>query len=341
MLCDSQAELQSARQITHGVPFSGSVPVAHAAGGFIPLFKQPLEQTDMTHVWLTAHGLLHAPQLFLSLVVLISQPSGYCPSQSANPALQVATRHIPAPHLVDATFAVLGQVLPHAPQLLGSVWVFDSQPLAYMLSQLEKPLRQAVIVHLDIEQPIVAFATWAHLALQPPQLLMSDEVFASQPLRSLPSQLEKPGLHMAMTHLPAMHAACALARLQTLPQPPQLLTSEAMLISHPSPICLLQSAKPITQPVTTQPPFMQATTAFCAAHDLPHIPQFLMSDDRFASHPSFGIMLQSMKPGLQFAMAQLEFMQVHTALPPEHALPHMPQFARSVVVSEQTPTQQV
>src|SRR5579871_3819960 len=250
-------------------------------------------QMDIWQVVPFAQIIPHLEQLLLSLVVLISQPSGYWPSQSAKPALQVLTRHAAPAHLVEATLAVLVHTLPHDPQLLGSVWTFDSQPFPYTPSQFWKPFKQPVITHLDIEQPIVAFATWAHLALHPPQLLTSEEVFASQPFRSFPSQLENPTLHMATTHLPAMQAACAFCRLQTLPHAPQLLTSVAMLTSQPSLRLWLQSAKPMLQPVSTHVPPLQATIAFCAAHALPHTPQFIGSVERLASHPSAAIMLQS------------------------------------------------
>src|SRR5438067_565299 len=102
------------------------------------------------------------------------------------------------------------------PQFIGSFTVFDSQPFAYFMSQSLKPFRQPVMTHIELAQAMLAFGTAAHLALQPPQLLMSVAVLASQPFMSMLSQLEKPMLHCAMVHLPAMHAACAFARLHLI-----------------------------------------------------------------------------------------------------------------------------
>src|SRR5438552_13170262 len=99
-----------------------------------------------------------------------------------------------------------------------------------------------------------------------------------------------------MVHLPAMHAACAFARLHLMPQPPQLLGSPAMLTSQPLPSCLSQSANPMLQPVTTHVMLLHATVAFCAAHPLPQPPQLATSLATVASQPSLVIMLQSPTP---------------------------------------------
>ena len=64
---------------------------------------------------------------------LISQPFEGRPSQSAYPALQVATTHAPAVQ-PDVAFARL-QTVPQAPQLLAVVFVLVSQPLPTLLSQ--------------------------------------------------------------------------------------------------------------------------------------------------------------------------------------------------------------
>src|SRR5947208_1264060 len=121
------------------------------------------------------------------------------PLQLAKPLLHVLTAHAEAAHFVDATLAVLGQVLPHAPQLRTSVAVAASQPSPSMLLQLEKPV-----------------------------------------------------LHIAITHFPFTQAGVAFAREQRIPQAPQLFTSPPVSISQPSPGCLLQSVKPLLQPVTMQ-----------------------------------------------------------------------------------------
>src|SRR5437870_3146787 len=141
-----------------------------------------LQLAHMLLAQATWQTLPHTPQLFLSLVVLISQPFGYCLSQSAKPLLQVATAHAPLAHAVDATLAVFGHALPHMPHLLGSLLVLDSQPLAYFISQSLNPFRQPVITHIELAQLKVAFGTAPHGWLHPPQLLRSDVVFASHPV---------------------------------------------------------------------------------------------------------------------------------------------------------------
>ena len=94
--------------------------------------------------------LAQAPQFAASVVSRASHPLEYLVSQSAKPALQPAT--------VQAEFRQAGvplaatQVVPHVPQLAGSLVVVASQPLATLPSQLPKPAAQA-IVHTPPEQP--------------------------------------------------------------------------------------------------------------------------------------------------------------------------------------------
>lgn len=73
------------------------------------------------------------PQCAVSLVVATSQPLSALPSQSANPAAQLATAHAPARQLA----VVLGNehARPHAPQFAASVASDASQPLAALRSQ--------------------------------------------------------------------------------------------------------------------------------------------------------------------------------------------------------------
>jgi hypothetical protein len=60
---------------------------------------------------------------------------------------------------------------------------------------------------------------------QKPQLLASLVQLTSQPLAGLPSQSLKLGSQAAIWQVLLTHVAEALGRLQTWPQPPQLLTS--------------------------------------------------------------------------------------------------------------------
>jgi hypothetical protein len=62
------------------------------------------------------------------------------------------------------------------------------------------------------------------VVLQEPQLVTLVEIFVSQPLTLLPSQLPQPAVQDAMTQVLFWHAGVALAKEQTVPQAPQLAT---------------------------------------------------------------------------------------------------------------------
>jgi hypothetical protein len=71
-----------------------------------------------------------------------------------------------------------------------------------------------------------------HALWQSPQLVARVRL-VSQPFETTPSQSLKPVLQEAMVQTPALHPAVAWARLQTLPQLPQLLGSPALCTSQP------------------------------------------------------------------------------------------------------------
>ena len=134
------------------------------------------------------------------------------------------------------------------PQLLASVPMFISQPFVTWESQLAKFGLQ-VMPQLPPLQLAVPF--WeGHGALQLPQWLVSVLRLRSQPFAALRSQLPKPLLQL-IEQLPALQLAMPPVELQTVPQPPQLLTSFCRSISQPSsvePACgPLQSEKPPLQ----------------------------------------------------------------------------------------------
>ena len=79
----------------------------------------------------------------------------------------------------------------------------------------------------------VALVTVGHEMPQPPQLLTSFAEFTSHPLLVTLSQFLNAPLHAAMAHAPPVQLLTALARLQTLPQVPQLLVSAAEFTSQP------------------------------------------------------------------------------------------------------------
>src|SRR5450432_3181217 len=89
----------------------------------------------------TTQGLPHLPQLFTSLVSVVSQmtPSA---SQSPRPAAQLVIPQTPALQLgVPPTDA---HTLPHLPQLSVSVVTEVSQPFERSLSQSLKPASQSI-----------------------------------------------------------------------------------------------------------------------------------------------------------------------------------------------------
>jgi hypothetical protein len=89
------------------------------------------------------------------------------------------------------------QVTPQPPQLLASVWVLVSQPLAKMPSQSAEPEAQVVTLHAPLLQPTpVTLVPAVQVLPQPPQLLPS--VFR---LTQAPLQLVRPVEH-AVWHWP-------------------------------------------------------------------------------------------------------------------------------------------
>lgn len=70
----------------------------------------------------------------------LSQPFVSRPSQSPNPALHAATSHVPTLHA--GTPAGVVQTLPHMPQLLRSVLMLISHPVASLPSQSAHPTAQ-------------------------------------------------------------------------------------------------------------------------------------------------------------------------------------------------------
>ncbi len=85
------------------------------------------------------------------------------------------------------------QTVVQVPQWFTSVPVFCSQPLAGLLSQLEKP-----VLHVGTQAPpvqaVVPFAL-VHALLQVPQLVVVLSA-TSQPFDAVLSQFPKPALHV-------------------------------------------------------------------------------------------------------------------------------------------------
>ncbi len=79
-----------------------------------------------------AHKLPHVPQLFTSFSVLVSQPFERLSSQSAKPGEHVIW-HCESAHVGVPLMPT--QIVPHAPQFVGSPLVLVSQPFVGSPSQ--------------------------------------------------------------------------------------------------------------------------------------------------------------------------------------------------------------
>jgi hypothetical protein len=158
------------------------------------------------------------PQL-LSVRVDVSQPLLSTPSQFPKPALHVAMAQLPV--LQVAVALVRPQVPPQTPQFV-RVFRRVSQPLPSRPSQLPQPASHERIWQLPLPQVAVAFAR-EQVVPHAPQLV-SVVVDVSQPLLSMPSQLAKPVLQLAIPQTPVSQVAAAFAREQLVPHAPQLLS---------------------------------------------------------------------------------------------------------------------
>jgi len=112
------------------------------------------------------------------------------------------------------------QMLPQAPQLLTSLVVLVSQPLAALPSQLAQPALHEPMAQALPTQVEVACAA-LHTLPQELQLLTSLVVLTSQPLVALPSQLAKPA-EQAMEHELPEQVGVPPFQLPPEPHPPQL-----------------------------------------------------------------------------------------------------------------------
>lgn len=110
--------------------------------------------------------------------------------------------------------------------------------------------------------------------------------------------------------------------MQNRPQPPQCIGSVRNDRSHPSVGLTLQSPKPALQIDRVQLPMMHRRVAFgVAGHDIPQPLQWSGSH-RGSTHPTTQASSGGPHDVWHWPIAQTE--------PGAHAMPHMPQFSRSV-----------
>jgi hypothetical protein len=164
-----------------------------------------MEHAPSAHVavpWFVEHGVPHAPQFLVLVLVSVSQPFESMPSQSANPAAQLSTTHRPPAQAAVACASAHGRA--HPPQLSGSASVLTSQPSVGLVLQfadgaMQAPIRQAPFWHVES-----AFGN-VHTLPHAPQFDGSLRVFTSQPVEVSWSQLEKPALQLMISQALWMH----------------------------------------------------------------------------------------------------------------------------------------
>lgn len=196
-----------------------------------------MRHVPLTHapaVFALAHGTAHAPQLFGSLLVSISQPSPASALQFAKPALHAINKHRPALHIALALLTL--HVRPHAPQCIGLVVRSCSQPLPAFPSQSPRfamhVLSQRLFTHVPIEPPKPT-----HGRSQSPQFIESDRVSTQRPLHrtcpighvtTLVSGTDPPP-SFAVTPLSATPVSCSIAA--SMSEPPSRPLSERVITS--------------------------------------------------------------------------------------------------------------
>lgn len=210
----------------------------------------------------------------------------------------------------------------HVPQLFGLVAVLVSQPFAATPSQFPHPPVHATTVHAESAHPAIAFGR-VHAALQEPQLFALLVRLTSQPSVGLRSQSAKPVLHVPMPHVPLLQTDDALASWHTVPQPPQLLTSVDVAISHPSAGLWLQSENPVLQWRMAQVPVGHVGVALFSVQVFPQPPQFA-GVSILVSQPFVALPSQSANPGKHAPTVHAPLTQPAEALGTSQTFPHPP-----------------
>lgn len=288
-----------------------------------PLLQDSVEQTPEAHVAVAfprEQGTPQPPQS-VSVLMRVSHPLASMPSQLDQPGEQARIEQLPAAHVAVAL--AREHVVPHSPQLL-SVLRGVSQPVESCESQSAKPSSQVVISQVSDSQVSVALAS-EQGAPHAPQLL-SVVTGVSQPLASMPSQLDQPASHERIPHTPEPQEAVALARVHAVPQPPQSLRVR-MFVSQPLVSRSSQSSNPAEQEETRQVPDEQSPLPDAGAQTEPQLPQSL-SVLSGVSQPLASIPSQFDQPALQVSSSQLPVEQEVVALGRLQAVPHVPQLLR-------------
>ena len=134
-----------------------------------------------------------------------------------------------APHAPAEQTWPAPQVVPQAPQLVLSLRVSTSQPLAGSWSQSAKPEAHAATAHAPPAHVALAWGS-AHVQPQAPQLASLVRRLVSQPSLAVPLQSPAPALQRTTVHAPAAQPLAATpGSAQAVPHWPQFVGSFAVL----------------------------------------------------------------------------------------------------------------
>jgi hypothetical protein len=258
----------------------------------------------------------------------VSQPSESTLLQSSHRELQLCMWQTSPEQ--EAVACAREQVVPQEPQSERESKEF-SQPLEWVPSQLPQPELQLEMRHWPVAQVSDALAR-LQVIPQPPQ---SESVVreVSQPLASFPSQFPQPESQLAMWQLPPEQEAVACARLQGVPQEPQL-DSVSREVSQP--LAWLPSQLPHKESQLTMRhwPVAQDSLAWARLQVFPQPPQ-LESVVRSVSQPLEWVPSQLPQSESQLVMRQLPVEHSSPACGSEQAVPQEPQLLRVVSVCSQ------
>ena len=254
------------------------------------MLQVPPEQAGAPLIVLQAA--LQAPQFRVSVLLLISQPLAWLPSQLRKPSAQEYWQ-APSEQPPETMFggALAAQSLPQAPQLASSTASSASQPLASEPSQLSKPESHTWPQLPALQDGSALVQSSGQTVVQLPQAVGSLSVLVSQSSRDRFSSLEQssqPAAQLFMSQLPAVQVGAPLAVLHGRLQPPQWSSSVFRLVSQPSAVPPEQlpqpaSQAPMTQLLETQP---ATALAYASSQSLPQAPQFRSSLVMLTSQPS-------------------------------------------------------
>ena len=226
------------------------------------------------------HAVPQAPQLPTVEFRFVSHPFAALPSQSPNPGSHAIWQF--PPEQVGLPLDAL-HTRPQVPQLVGSVPVATSHPVAYERSQLENPVLQVPIAQVVPRHEGVPF--WATQTVpHPPQFWTLFVNAVSQPSVRSASQLPNPAAHV-MLQTPDVQKEKPFVESHPRPQPPQFLALVSVFVSQPLAMLPSQSANGGRHDEIVHAPVVQLVFAFGRTHTSPQAPQF-SGVERSASQPS-------------------------------------------------------